>query len=520
MNRPRLFLSAVSEELGSARRAVAATLRTLGFDPVSQDDFPTGYGELRQWLREQIDACEGLIQLVGQAYGAEPREIDPDFGRVSYTQLEFLYALGQQKKTWVMVIGDGCHRDKPPDQLDLPRQSDHPDPAGYQTQRRRLQAEYLTRLIQQNHLHYTATNDTELENLILRLRDELGVLRRQWEAWLAQDATFKTSTTVQLAELAEASRLTTAKIRAHLLQTAEDTHNRELAEADAVPDWRERQRLREAAANAHAVRLARIEELAEALVEIEGRSNATSVFQEMSRILAEQGVDEAIAYLGAQQAGILQTVQARAATARERNRADLQPLLLAAALHATKGQPAPARALYADVLGLEPDWPEALHAAFWFHTDQGDFACTHTTLAEAQREYDEAQRLAQRLSDADPSNHQWQRDLSVSYERLGNVATAQGRLDDANQAYSDGLAIRKNLAAGDPSNSLWRRDLYVSYWRLADLAEQRQQSKEARGYWQKALDVLSGIDQRGLHLSPEDRRFLEFLRQKTGAAAR
>ena len=98
MNRPRLFLSAVSEELRTARQTVAATVRTLGFDPVSQDDFPTGYGELRQWLREQIDSCEGLIQLVGHGYGAEPPEMDPDYGRISYTQFEFLYAGLRGKK--------------------------------------------------------------------------------------------------------------------------------------------------------------------------------------------------------------------------------------------------------------------------------------------------------------------------------------------------------------------------------------------------------------------------------------
>ncbi len=60
MNRPRLFLPAVSEELRNARNDVAAPIGTLGFDPVSQDDFPTGYGELRQWLRMQLDSCEGL----------------------------------------------------------------------------------------------------------------------------------------------------------------------------------------------------------------------------------------------------------------------------------------------------------------------------------------------------------------------------------------------------------------------------------------------------------------------------
>ena len=135
MNRPRLFLSAVSEELLSARKAVAATVRKLGFDPVSQDDFPTGYGELRKWLREQVDSCEGLIQLVGQGYGAESTEVDPGYGRVSYTQLEFLYASAKGKKTWVIVIGEGCRRDKPIDQLDLPREVLRSDPAAHQAER-------------------------------------------------------------------------------------------------------------------------------------------------------------------------------------------------------------------------------------------------------------------------------------------------------------------------------------------------------------------------------------------------
>ena len=459
MNRPRLFLSAVSEELRSARQAVAATVRTLGFDPVSQDDFPTGYGELRQWLREQIDSCEGLIQLVGHGYGAEPPEVDPKDGRVSYTQLEFLYASLQGKKTWVIVIGEGCHRDKPRDQLDLPREAAHSDPAGYQAERLKLQQDYIARLTRENHLRHTAKSDTELQNIVLRLRDELGELRRgaerRWRrltigviailfglmilggsGWLAYKKLF---TTVQRVAVVD-----TEKIRAHLLETAEKTHRRELSEADAATDWKERQRQREAADTAHAVRLSRIEELAASFAEIEGRGKATSVFQEMTRILTEQGVEEAIAYVATQRSSILQAVRARTAATRERNRNDLQPLLRAAALQQTKGQNAEARALYAEILAAEPDWPEALHATFWFHVDQGDLARVRTTLADVQRDYEEAHHLAKRLNAGDPTNTQWQRDLSVSYNKLGDVAVAQGKLEEAARAYGDGLAITKD----------------------------------------------------------------------------
>ena len=60
---------------------------------------------------------------MGEGYGAEPPDVDPEYGRVSYTQFEFLYARHQSEKTWVIVIGKGFARDKLPDQLDLPRES-------------------------------------------------------------------------------------------------------------------------------------------------------------------------------------------------------------------------------------------------------------------------------------------------------------------------------------------------------------------------------------------------------------
>lgn len=190
----------MSEELRTARLAVARTVRTLGFDPVSQDNFPTGYGELRQWLRTQLDSCQGLIQLVGDGYGAEPPDVDQEYSRVSYTQLEFRYAHQQSKKTWVIVIGKAFIRDKPSDQLNLPRDADHPDPTGYQAERQTLQQTYLARLTHENHLRHTANNKDQLENIVLRLRDELGELRRQWEEWLKKDEVFKAYTTASLAE--------------------------------------------------------------------------------------------------------------------------------------------------------------------------------------------------------------------------------------------------------------------------------------------------------------------------------
>src|SRR5271167_4979273 len=89
MNQPPVFISCVSPEFRQTRSRVAAILTRLGYTPIFQEIFGTEPGDLRQVLRDKIDACEGLLQIVGKAYGAEPPSADADFGRVSYTQFEF-----------------------------------------------------------------------------------------------------------------------------------------------------------------------------------------------------------------------------------------------------------------------------------------------------------------------------------------------------------------------------------------------------------------------------------------------
>jgi hypothetical protein len=70
MNQPTVFISCVSSEFRQTRGRIAAILTRLGYTPVFQDIFGTEPGDLRQVLRDKIDACEGLIQIVGQAVAA------------------------------------------------------------------------------------------------------------------------------------------------------------------------------------------------------------------------------------------------------------------------------------------------------------------------------------------------------------------------------------------------------------------------------------------------------------------
>jgi hypothetical protein len=92
-------------------------------------------------------------------------------------------------------------------------------------------------------------------------------------------------------------------------------------------------------------------------------------------------------------------------------------------------------------------------------------------LAAARDRYQAGLDIAARLAAADPANSEWQRDLSVSHDKLGDVAVAAGDLAAARTAYQASLDIRLRLAAADPANSGWQRNLSVIRQKIADLGD-------------------------------------------------
>jgi tetratricopeptide (TPR) repeat protein len=166
--RPAIFISAVSRELRSARQLVANTLTFLGYEPVWQDIFGLEGGDLREVLRQKIDQCRGVVQLVGQCYGAEPPSVDPAFGRVSYTQYEALYARQSGKKVWYLFIDETFPIDEhEPESEEL----------------RELQVAYRRRVQVDAHLFHPLASRDALEAGVLKLRDDLTRLRRVSKLW-------------------------------------------------------------------------------------------------------------------------------------------------------------------------------------------------------------------------------------------------------------------------------------------------------------------------------------------------
>jgi tetratricopeptide (TPR) repeat protein len=514
--KPRIFISTVSSELGSIRQLTANVLTRLGYEPVWQDIFGTEPGDLKQMLRAKIDECVGLIQIVGRGYGAEPPQPDPEFGRVSYTQYELLYAQARGKKTWVLFAEDGCLHDRPLEKLDLPPDPDHPDPAIYQAERRALQDSWRLRLRQDSHLWHAAASNTELELKLERLKDEFSTLRRGFRRWqgvvvgLGIAALLLLGCTLialravhkQVVKVQEGQTITAASIRVRLEESSEKARDAELAQAEKEFRFDEREKLRSQATKGHEIRLSRIHDLADSFVELEQRSDSSPVLREMTRILSEEKtnpVDKAIAYAEGQRVALLDRVRGRKRAEQERNRTDLIPLLKAAELEQNRGRSAAARKQFAEVLELEPNWPQALESFAYFLFDQSVQTGDHGSLRVALDDAHQSFELAERLFSQDKTEPASQRVFSVACNQLGDLLVKRGSPGDSEQAlrhFTRCLEIDEGLRKQNPDSALAARDVYVGLERLGNFLALRGQPGDAENalrYLTRSLELAEAL---------------------------
>ena len=73
----------------------------------------------------------------------------------------------------------------------------------------------------------------------------------------------------------------------------------------------------------------------------------------------------------------------------------------------------------------------------------------------------------------------------------GTCSWRKERLNDALASYEGKHRIISALAAQDPSNADWQRDLAVDYERLGDMEVQRGDDEAAAGYFRRALESAS-----------------------------
>ena len=123
----------------------------------------------------------------------------------------------------------------------------------------------------------------------------------------------------------------------------------------------------------------------------------------------------------------------------------------------------------------------------------GDVLIAQGNLLEALKRFRAAHDIFDRLAKSDPGNVNRQFDLSVSYEKIGGVLFRQGNLPEALKSFRDDLAIADRLAKADPGNALWQHGLSVSYERIGHLQKAQGNLPEAMKSFRDSLAIMDRL---------------------------
>ncbi len=130
---------------------------------------------------------------------------------------------------------------------------------------------------------------------------------------------------------------------------------------------------------------------------------------------------------------------------------------------------------------------------YWAMLGLGDVAVAQGYLGAARRHYEAAAAIADPIAKADPGNAGWQRDLSVSHNKIGDVLVEQGNLPAALDVFKAALAIAERLAKADPGNAGWQRDLSVSHNKIGDVLVEQGNLPAALDVFKAALAIAERL---------------------------
>ena len=106
---------------------------------------------------------------------------------------------------------------------------------------------------------------------------------------------------------------------------------------------------------------------------------------------------------------------------------------------------------------------------------------------------DGTEEISRKLAANNPSNKNWQRDLFVSYNKIGSAQRAQGELAAARESFRMGMAVSANLARDDPSNDQCQVDLSHSYLQIGSVNSTLGDLNTALELYHKALDIITKL---------------------------
>ena len=128
---------------------------------------------------------------------------------------------------------------------------------------------------------------------------------------------------------------------------------------------------------------------------------------------------------------------------------------------------------------------------FWRSILEGDIELEtpRPDRGRAREKYENSVSIADPLK-KDPD---WERNLSVSYGKLGDLELSAEDFKAARDWFKKSLDIDKRLADQSKENKILQRDLFISYQRLGSLEERDNRPGEARKMYEESRKIIERL---------------------------
>ncbi|MGP1346268.1 MAG: protein kinase domain-containing protein [Phycisphaerales bacterium] len=148
-----------------------------------------------------------------------------------------------------------------------------------------------------------------------------------------------------------------------------------------------------------------------------------------------------------------------------------------------------AREIRAPLLAESADDPELLRDAANNHIRMGDVLFQLENNAEGAQEYEDAERMLERLLAIDPAELDSRRLLAVSLLNAGTALARDNQYENALGYYQRSLTIREDLAERRPDDPVHRRDVAVVLGRIGSAYAATGREREAIEQHERALRI-------------------------------
>ena len=136
-----------------------------------------------------------------------------------------------------------------------------------------------------------------------------------------------------------------------------------------------------------------------------------------------------------------------------------------------------------------PDDPNLQRDLSVSYGNLGDIAKSRNDYTAAEGYYAKALEIREKLAEKYPDAPNLQREFSVPCEKLGDIAMARNDYSMAEKYYAKALEISERLAEKYPDDLDLQRNQSVSYERLGDIAKARNDYNVAKKYYAKVLEI-------------------------------